>query len=177
MSNNPKPIQVAVMMGSASDSEIMQHCTKQLQQLGISFQARILSAHRTPQQTVQFIQQAEQAGVRVFIAAAGMAAHLAGTVAAHTIRPVIGIPLPGGMQDGLDALLSTVQMPGGMPVACVSVGKAGAKNAALLAAQIIAQDNPPLQQQLTAMREQKRQELAKQDQAWQQEHKHCEQPV
>ncbi len=130
-------IRVAVLMGSNSDGNIIQHCLTQLRELDITFQSRILSAHRTPNETITFIQQAEQSGAQVFIAAAGMAAHLAGAVAAHTTAPVIGIPLPGGMQDGLDALLSTVQMPAGMPVACMAVGKAGAINAALLAAQIL----------------------------------------
>jgi 5-(carboxyamino)imidazole ribonucleotide mutase len=111
---------------------------EQLQALGIPCDLRILSAHRTPEALRQYLKTALDQGTQIFICAAGMAAHLAGFVAAHTTRPVIGVPLAGSNLDGLDALLSTVQMPGGIPVATVAIGKAGAKNAAILAAQILA---------------------------------------
>jgi 5-(carboxyamino)imidazole ribonucleotide mutase len=131
-------MQVAVVMGSVSDKKTMQGCFDVLNSLGIEFTAAILSAHRTPAALLQHISDVEAAGCKVFVAAAGMAAHLAGVVAAHTLKPVIGVPLAGGLADGLDALLSTVQMPSGMPVATVAVGPAGAKNSAWLAAQILA---------------------------------------
>ena len=129
---------VAVMMGSDSDLGVMQSTLDALDHLDISWEARILSAHRTPVHTRDYILEAESRGCGVFIAAAGLAAHLAGAVAATTLKPVIGVPLDAGGLGGMDALLSTVQMPGGVPVACVAVGKAGAKNAAYLAARILA---------------------------------------
>ena len=128
---------VAVMMGSDSDLSVMQTTLDTLDQLGVQFEARILSAHRTPELTRSYVLDAEQRGCAVFIAAAGLAAHLAGAVAAATLRPVIGVPLDAGGLGGMDALLATVQMPGGVPVACVAIGKAGAKNAAYLAARIL----------------------------------------
>ena len=160
--NNPF---VAVLMGSASDQGIMQNCFDQLHALNIPFEANILSAHRTPNETIAYIQDAQTRGCQVFIAAAGMAAHLAGAVAAQTTKPVIGVPLPGGLQHGLDALLSTVQMPGGTPVACMAVGSAGAKNAAVFAAQILAINNNTIEQQLLAARQQKSLSLSEQNQA------------
>jgi 5-(carboxyamino)imidazole ribonucleotide mutase len=123
-------------MGSDSDLPVMEATFGVLDSLGIPFEARITSAHRTPETTKQFVIDAEARGCAVFIAAAGMAAHLAGAVAATTIKPVIGVPMNSSL-DGLDALLSTVQMPAGIPVASVAIGKAGAKNAAYLAAQIL----------------------------------------
>jgi 5-(carboxyamino)imidazole ribonucleotide mutase len=131
---------VSIFMGSASDLETMRACTTTLEALGIKYEVKISSAHRTPAQTVENIKDAEKRGCAVFIAAAGLAAHLAGAVAANTIKPVIGVPInaSGAISGGLDALLSTAQMPGGIPVATVAVGKAGAKNAAFLAAQILA---------------------------------------
>ncbi|MGI9292583.1 MAG: 5-(carboxyamino)imidazole ribonucleotide mutase [Pseudomonadales bacterium] len=128
---------VAVLMGSDSDLPVMEACLTVLTKFGIPFEAKITSAHRTPEQTRAYVQEAEQRGCAVFIAAAGMAAHLAGAVAAHTAKPVIGVPLEASLL-GLDSLLSTVQMPPGIPVATVAVGKPGAKNAAHLAAQILA---------------------------------------
>lgn len=125
-------------MGSKSDREIMERAASTLSELGIGFERRIASAHRTPEVVRQYATEAEGRGIRVIICAAGMAAHLAGVVAAHTDLPVVGVPMPGGAGDGLDALLSTVQMPGGIPVATVAVGKAGAVNAAVLAARILA---------------------------------------
>lgn len=126
---------VAMMMGSDSDWPKLEAAVKTLKELGLTVEVRVLSAHRTPDQTREFVQQSEAAGVKVFICAAGMAAHLAGAVAAHSARPVIGIPVASGALNGLDALLSTAQMPPGVPVATVGID--GAVNAAVLAAQII----------------------------------------
>ncbi|MGD8514316.1 MAG: 5-(carboxyamino)imidazole ribonucleotide mutase, partial [Granulosicoccaceae bacterium] len=129
---------VAVLMGSDSDLETMQGCIDVLKSLDIEFEVRVTSAHRTPAATREFVHDAEKRGCVVFIAAAGMAAHLAGTVAGLTTKPVIGVPIDAGPLQGMDALLSTAQMPGGIPVACVAIGKAGAKNAGWLAAQMLA---------------------------------------
>ncbi len=147
--NNP---QVAVLMGSKSDWEVMKNCCETLGKFGVGCDCRVLSAHRTPAQTAEFIAGAEERGIQVIIAAAGMAAHLAGAVAAHTTLPVIGVPMKGGALDGLDALLSTVQMPRGIPVATVAIGKAGAVNAAILAVQILAAGQPELREKLKADR-------------------------
>jgi 5-(carboxyamino)imidazole ribonucleotide mutase len=127
---------VAVLMGSDSDYPVMEASLQILKELGVSYEVRITSAHRTPEATRSYVQDAEERGCLVFIAAAGMAAHLAGAVAAATCQPVIGVPMDVSL-NGLDALLSTAQMPAGIPVATVSIGKAGAKNAAYLAAQIM----------------------------------------
>jgi len=129
---------VAVLMGSDSDLPVIESTFAVLRQLEIPFEARITSAHRTPAETRAYVHDAEARGCAVFIAAAGLAAHLAGAVASQTCRPVIGIPLDAGPLQGMDALLSTVQMPGGIPVASVAIGKPGAKNAGWLAAQILA---------------------------------------
>jgi len=144
--------QVLVLMGSPSDWKTVAETVRELERLQIPCEVHVSSAHRTPQRTVALVRQAEREGVRVFICAAGLAAHLAGAVAAHTLRPVIGVPLPGGIGDGLDALLSTVQMPAGVPVATVAVGTAGARNAAVLAAQILALSDPALARRLAAQR-------------------------
>lgn len=138
---------VAIVMGSDSDLPVMQACFDTLKKFGIAFEARITSAHRTPENTKAFVKDADERGCAVFIAAAGMAAHLAGAVSATTVKPVIGIPIESSL-DGLDALLSTVQMPAGIPVATVAIGKAGAKNAAYLAAQIMAVNDAGLAQKL-----------------------------
>jgi 5-(carboxyamino)imidazole ribonucleotide mutase len=135
---------VAVLMGSDSDLPIMQRTIDMLKKLEIPFEAKITSAHRTPEITHAYVKDADQRGCAVFIAAAGLAAHLAGAVAAATLKPVIGVPLDAGPMQGMDALLSTVMMPGGIPVATVAVGKPGATNAAWLAAQIMALGNPEL---------------------------------
>ncbi len=127
---------VAVLMGSDSDLPMMEACFDVLKSLEIPFEARITSAHRTPRHTHDYVVDADQRGCAVFIAAAGMAAHLAGAVAANTVKPVIGVPINASL-DGLDALLSTVQMPAGIPVASVAIGRGGAKNAAYLAAQML----------------------------------------
>lgn len=129
---------VMIILGSASDLEKMEPCQAVLEQLGISHARTISSAHRTPDRTVQLVRDAEKDGCQVFICAAGMAAHLAGAVAAHTLKPVIGVPLSGSALCGMDALFSTVQMPSGFPVATVALDKAGAANAAWLAARILA---------------------------------------
>ncbi len=150
---------VAVLMGSESDLSIMEHCLETLEACHINYEVNILSAHRTPELTTQYISDAQKRGAQVFIAAAGMAAHLAGCVSAHTIKPVIGVPLSSGDLKGMDALLATVQMPGGIPVATVAIGKAGAKNAAILSAQILAIKNPEIAEQLLLMRHEKKQAL------------------
>ncbi len=129
---------VAVLMGSDSDLPVMQSTLDVLKKLGVPFEVKITSAHRTPARTHDYVKDAEARGCAVFIAAAGLAAHLAGTVAGLTVKPVIGVPMDAGPLQGMDALLSTVMMPGGIPVACVAVGKAGAKNAGYLAAQMLA---------------------------------------
>ena len=128
-------------MGSDSDLEVMKQTVAVLDSLGVPREVRITSAHRTPEATHAYVKDAQERGCAVFIAAAGLAAHLAGTVAGLTTRPVIGVPMAGGSLGGMDALLSTVQMPAGIPVACVAIGSAGAKNAGYLAAQIIAQSD------------------------------------
>jgi phosphoribosylaminoimidazole carboxylase PurE protein len=135
---------VAVIFGSDSDWPVMEKCVQQLRAFGETPQVEVMSAHRNPERVAEFAKTAEQNGVEVIIAAAGMSNALAGAVAAHTCVPVIGVPLTGGSLQGFDALLSTVQMPPGVPVACVSVGEAGAKNAALLAIQIIARHDEKL---------------------------------
>jgi len=144
-----KSPQVAVVMGSDSDLKVMESCIEQLREFGLTPVVRIISAHRTPRLAAEFAETAESRGIQVIIAAAGMAAHLAGAMAASSILPVIGVPLPaeGGL-NGLDALLSTVQMPPGVPVATVAIGKPGAKNAAILAVQILARFDPALRDKL-----------------------------
>lgn len=134
-------------MGSDSDLPIMQACIDVLKELDVPLEVKITSAHRTPEATQQHVQSADERGCVAFICAAGMAAHLAGAVAAQTLRPVIGVPINTSLE-GLDALLSTVQMPAGIPVATVAIGKAGAKNAAYLAAQIAATTDAELRQRL-----------------------------
>jgi len=144
--------QVLILVGSRSDWDVMREAGAELDRLGVAWVAHVSSAHRTLERTLDLVRDAEAGGVRVFICAAGMAAHLAGVVAGSTVRPVIGVPLPGGMPDGLDALLSTVQMPAGVPVATVAVGKAGARNAALLAAEMLALADDALVARLRAAR-------------------------
>ncbi len=134
---NSDRVEVIILMGSDSDWDVMSKCHDLLHEFEISHEVHVASAHRTPARVLQIVEGAPEKGVKVFICAAGMAAHLGGVVAAHAHCPTIGVPMKGGMMDGLDALLSTVQMPPGVPVATVGVGAAGAKNAAILAAQII----------------------------------------
>ncbi|HUG92020.1 MAG TPA: 5-(carboxyamino)imidazole ribonucleotide mutase [Planctomycetaceae bacterium] len=143
---------VAVLMGSPSDWETMQACRDTLAEFGVPHECRALSAHRTPDETVAFVRACEAGGTEVFIAAAGGAAHLAGVVAAHTVRPVLGVPMKGWSLDGLDSLLSTVQMPRGVPVGTLAIGKAGAVNAALLAISILALQRPELDARLRDFR-------------------------
>ncbi len=135
---------VAILMGSDSDLPVMRTTFDTLRKLGIKAEIKVTSAHRTPTETHAYVKDAESRGCAIFICAAGLAAHLAGAVAGLTVKPVIGVPLEGGVMGGLDALLSTVQMPGGVPVATVAVGKAGAKNAAYLAAQMLAISDPEI---------------------------------
>ena len=130
--------QVLILMGSDSDASVMQAAADGLDQFGISYEMTVASAHRSPARVIRLIQDAHEHGVQVFIVGAGAAAHLAGVVAAHTIKPVVGVPIDSTALEGTDALLSTVQMPPGVPVATMAVGKSGATNAAVLAAQILA---------------------------------------
>jgi 5-(carboxyamino)imidazole ribonucleotide mutase len=143
----------AVLMGSDSDLPVLQSTLDVLKSLQIPYEVKITSAHRTPDATHAYVKDADSRGCAVFIAAAGLAAHLAGTVAGLTLKPVIGIPMDAGPLQGMDSLLSTVQMPGGIPVACVAIGKAGAKNAAYLSAQIMALSDPELAARIRADRE------------------------
>ncbi len=135
------PIDVAVLMGSPSDWDTMQHCSAMLSDLGIAHECRAISAHRQPGQLHDFIDDATARGAKVFIGAAGGAAHLPGVLASCTDKPVLGVPMKGWSTAGVDALMSIAQMPGGVPVGCLAIGKAGAKNAAILAAQIVAVGN------------------------------------
>ncbi|MGD0338603.1 MAG: 5-(carboxyamino)imidazole ribonucleotide mutase [Bacteroidota bacterium] len=143
---------VAIMMGSQSDEEIMKGCEEYLTQFGISFETKILSAHRQPDETAQYAREAASRGIQVIIAAAGMAAHLPGVVASLTTLPVIGVPLPASELRGVDALYSIVQMPAGIPVATVSIGKTGARSAAVLAAEIIALQDSSVREKLVAFK-------------------------
>jgi 5-(carboxyamino)imidazole ribonucleotide mutase len=144
---------VGVVMGSRSDWDTMRHCAEQLRALGVPFEARVLSAHRTPGELSAWVLDAEARGVEVFVAAAGMAAALPGVVAAQTTLPVLGVPMGSELMGGLDSLLSMVQMPGGIPVGVLAVGKAGAVNAAILATQILARSRPDLADAVRAQRE------------------------
>lgn len=145
-----KPL-VGIVMGSKSDWDTMRHAAETLDELGVPNEARVLSAHRTPDATTEFARNASDRGMRVIIAGAGGAAHLAGVIAAHTILPVLGVPIQSKLQ-GLDSLLSTAQMPGGIPVGTLAIGDAGAKNAALLAVAILATTDKKLRQKLEAFR-------------------------
>lgn len=139
---------VAILMGSKSDWSTVRAATDILEEFAVPFEVKVTSAHRTPKQTADYVAAVEKNGCKVFICAAGLAAHLAGAVAAHTTKPVIGIPIDGGPLNGFDALLSTVQMPGGVPVATVAIGSAGAKNAGYLAVQILALSDAQLAKKL-----------------------------
>ena len=148
----PSPL-VAVIMGSKSDWETMAHATAALDELGVPYEKHIVSAHRTPTWMAEFAQGAEARGLEVIIAGAGGAAHLPGMVAAHTILPVLGVQVQSAALNGLDSLLSIVQMPGGVPVGTLAIGKAGARNAGLLAAAILATSRPELRATLHAFRD------------------------
>ncbi len=149
MSAKHNASRVSIVMGSKSDVDTMRAAKEILTEFGVDSEFRVLSAHRTPIHVLEFIKEAERQGTQVFIAAAGLAAHLAGVIAAHTLLPVIGVPMAGGPLNGFDSLLSTVQMPKGTPVATVAVGSAGAANAALLAVRILALGNAELQKKLS----------------------------
>jgi 5-(carboxyamino)imidazole ribonucleotide mutase len=144
---------VAVIMGSKSDWETMRHADEMLTQFGVPHESKVMSAHRTPALTTEYTAKAEARGIEVIIAAAGGAAHLAGVVAAHTVLPVLGVPMESRALKGMDSLLSTVQMPAGIPVGTLAIGKPGAINAALLAVAILANHRPDLRKKLHAFRE------------------------
>lgn len=156
-------MKVAVLMGSKSDLSIMEETSVVLKQFRIDCEMRIMSAHRTPDEVLAFSRDAKANGFSVIIAGAGMAAHLAGVIAAHTTLPVIGVPIASSSLNGMDALLAMVQMPPGVPVATVSVGKAGAKNAALLAVEILALNNEGLQKRLAQYRSDMRKTVLEED--------------
>jgi 5-(carboxyamino)imidazole ribonucleotide mutase len=155
--------QVLIVMGSDSDLPVMEEGAKVLAEFGVPFEMRISSAHRSPQRTAALAAEAAGRGIKVIVAGAGMAAHLAGVIAAETILPVIGVPIGGGALNGLDALCSTVQMPGGVPVATMAIGRAGARNAGILAVQILALDNAVLAERLNVYREKMAQEVDAKD--------------
>lgn len=161
-------MRVAILMGSDSDYQRLEPCVQELAKLSIACDVRVMSAHRTPKAVVEFVESAPSRGVRVFICAAGSAAHLAGVVAAHTDLPVIGIPLDNPPLGGLDALLATVQMPGGVPVASVAVGGGGPMNAALFAARILALSSPELAAKLAKHRADMARKVGEKDAALQQ---------
>ena len=143
---------VAILMGSKSDWEVMRQADEMLSRFGVAHECRVLSAHRTPVETAEYVGQAEGRGIEVVIAAAGGAAHLAGVCAAHTVLPVLGVPMESESLKGLDSLLSTVQMPAGIPVGTLAIGGAGARNAALLAVAILANSRPELKEKLRQFR-------------------------
>jgi 5-(carboxyamino)imidazole ribonucleotide mutase len=157
---NSKPL-VIVVMGSKSDWETMQHASQMLDQFGVAHECRVLSAHRTPQAATELISNAEGRGIQVIIAAAGGAAHLAGVAAAHTVLPVLGVPMQSQALQGMDSLLSTVQMPAGIPVGTLAIGKPGAINAALLAIAILSNSHPPLREKLHQYRKEQTQKILK----------------
>jgi len=147
-----KPL-VGILMGSKSDWEVMKSASETLRHFDVAHECRVLSAHRTPAATVEYVSAAEARGLEVIVAAAGGAAHLAGVVAAHTLLPVLGVPMESASLKGLDSLLATVQMPAGIPVGTLAIGRPGATNAALLAIAILAGARPPLREKLRAFRE------------------------
>jgi 5-(carboxyamino)imidazole ribonucleotide mutase len=156
----PQPL-VAVIMGSKSDWETMRHCDETLTQFGVPHECRVLSAHRTPQLASQYALEAESRGFEVIVAAAGGAAHLAGVLAAQTVLPVLGVPMESPALKSLDSLLSTVQMPGGIPVGTLAIGTAGARNAALLAIAILANSRPELREKLKRFRAEQADKIAR----------------
>ncbi len=151
MPNEPRP-RVAVIMGSKSDWETMRHASEMLEKFGVAHESRVLSAHRTPAQTAEYATGARARGIEVIIAGAGGAAHLAGVIAGHTTLPVLGVPMESPSLKGLDSLLSTVQMPAGIPVGTLAIGKAGATNAGVLAAEILSVKYPELKPKLSEYR-------------------------
>ncbi|GAM08946.1 N5-carboxyaminoimidazole ribonucleotide mutase [Geobacter sp. OR-1] len=161
--------QVLVIMGSDSDLPVMEETAKVLDEFGVTFEMRVSSAHRSPQRTAELASSAAARGVKVIIAAAGMAAHLAGVIAAETTLPVIGVPIGGSPLNGVDALYAMVQMPGGIPVATMAIGKSGAKNAGILAVQMLAICNPELSERLVAYKFRLSEEVAAKDTALQEQ--------
>jgi phosphoribosylaminoimidazole carboxylase PurE protein len=147
-----KPV-VSIVMGSDSDLDVMREAAKALEDFGIAYEIDVTSAHRSPERTADYARKAASRGIRVIIAGAGGAAHLAGVIAAHTTLPVIGVPIPSTALNGMDSLLATVQMPAGIPVATVAIGKAGATNAGILAAQILGLASESLARKLEALKE------------------------
>ncbi len=156
MSNATTPVLVGVIMGSQSDWDTMSKAAAILTEFGVAHECRVVSAHRTPEWMAEYAKTAESRGLEVIIAGAGGAAHLPGMVAAHTVLPVLGVPVQSRALQGLDSLLSIVQMPGGIPVATLAIGEAGAKNAGLLAVRILAGSRPELRQKLHAFHDQQR---------------------
>jgi phosphoribosylaminoimidazole carboxylase PurE protein len=157
-------VQVGILMGSESDAEVMMLCFELLKKFDISAEMHVHSAHRTPEQAIAFVDKARDSGMKIIIAAAGLAAHLAGVSAAHTTLPVIGVPMGGGPLNGMDALLSTVQMPKGTPVGTVGIGKAGAINAALFAVRILALSDQELLKRLEDYQDEMTKEVLAADQ-------------
>jgi phosphoribosylaminoimidazole carboxylase PurE protein len=153
MAREEQMARVGILMGSAHDYEVMKAAEGALAELGVESDVRVISAHRTPDRLTRFLAEAEDAGIEVLICGAGMAAHLAGVTAAHTTLPVLGVPIDSGPLDGMDALLSTVQMPGGIPVATFGIGRSGAKNAGLFAGAILAGRDPEVRKRLEELRE------------------------
>ena len=156
-------IDIAIIMGSDSDLPVVEAIIPILDSFGVKFTKNVMSAHRTPHDVMELIRNSEKNGCKVFIAASGMAAHLAGAVAAHSIKPVIGIPIESGGMGGIDSLLSTAMMPPGVPVATVAVGKSGAKNSAILAIQILATADEELSQKLKDYKKNMRDEVLEKD--------------
>jgi phosphoribosylaminoimidazole carboxylase PurE protein len=163
--NDAKRPQVAILMGSDSDLPVMSEAARVLNSLGVAFEVEVTSAHRSPQRTVEIVTGAEQRGVKVFVVGAGSAAHLAGVVAAHTTRPVLGVPLAASDLQGLDALLATVQMPAGIPVGTLAIGKAGAANAAWPAVAILAIEDNDLAGRLAEQRRGMAEKVARKSEA------------
>ena len=161
MSN--ETVQVAIIMGSDSDLPVVEASFSILDDFGVKYTKNVMSAHRTPYDVMELIKKSEENGCKVFIAAAGMAAHLAGAVAAHSTKPVIGIPIESGGMGGIDSLLSTAMMPPGVPVATVAVGKSGAKNSAILAVQILATSDEDLSKKLVKFKKNMRSEVLEKD--------------
>ena len=157
---------VGVVMGSTSDRDVMEGCTETLKELMVPYESKVISAHRTPNQARAYAETAAERGLQIIIAGAGWAAHLAGFIAAHTSLPVIGIPIDSSSLKGMDALLSTVQMPPGIPVATVALGKGGAKNAAVLAAEILALKYPAIAESLKEYREKLTQKAVEDAENW-----------
>jgi len=155
-------VKISILMGSKSDMPVMEHASKVLDDFGVKYEVKVLSAHRTPKETVDYAEKLREKDIAVVICGAGMSAALPGVVAAHTTLPVIGVPIDASTLNGMDALLSTVQMPPGIPVGAVAIGKAGAKNAALLALRILSLSEKSLEKKLEDFREEERKKILNQ---------------